>query len=233
MSKVTTFDYQFKFADGTLNSYVVEVSHDTFKQVPRARNQAAPAWTALEFNQCTHCPYNKAEKPSCPVALNLAEASEAFKDAKSFSEVTVFVKTENRFFGKTTDLQTGLQSLFGLVMATSDCSHFDFFRGLARNHLPFATFQETAGKAFGHYLMKRYFESKHDGAETQMSIVLTDFSKYYEQVSLVNHGIIGRIRSISKGDAGKNAIVILDNFAALLPMELESGLQELEQMFKV
>ncbi len=234
MSMATTkFDYQFKFADGTQSSYVVEVDNHTFKQVPQAQPVALPSWTQLEFNKCVHCPYLTSEKANCPVAANLAEASEAFKESKSFLEVTVFVKTENRFFGKHTDLQTGLQSLFGLVMATSDCKHFDFFRGLARSHLPFSTFAETAAKSFGHYLMKRYFDNKTLNQETQMHIDLSDFSKYYEEVSKVNHGIINRIRSVASGDAGKNAIVILDNFASLLPMELESGLQELEQQFKL
>jgi hypothetical protein len=72
--------------------------------------------------------------PYCPVARNLARVADHFKDEKSFRKATVFVKSPERFYGKQTDLQTGLQSLFGLIMSTSACPHMEFLRRLAKFH---------------------------------------------------------------------------------------------------
>ena len=53
----------------------------------------------------------------------------------------------------------------------------------------------------------------------------------FEQISKVNQGIIKRIRSLKGGDANKNAVIALDNFASLLPMEISSGLSDIKKFF--
>lgn len=54
----------------------------------------------------------------------------------SFDETDVRVKTPEREYCKHCDAQTGLRSLIGFVMATSDCPVLSSLRGLANYHLP-------------------------------------------------------------------------------------------------
>ena len=228
------FEFEFTFQDGTLQRLVIEVDKGTFLQAAKASAATAPDWTRLEFHQCTHCPFNPKDKPHCPVALNLSYLASHFSNRKSFEKVSVRLKTEERWYGKSTDLQTALQSVFGLSMATSECPHFDFYRALARFHLPFATFTETSVRIFSFYLMQQFFEAWKDGSpSTTVPVDLNGLTTIHENLSKVNSGMIRRIRSTGHGDAGQNALVILDNFAALLPLEIEMGLKEIEVLFKL
>lgn len=228
MSETKNFEYTIKFEDGSSQSFNVLVDAESFiikddDQVP------GPEWTHLETNKCEHCPYQAGKKKYCPVAKNLAQASETFKEHKSFVKVQVFVKSPQRFYGKNTDLQTALFSLFGLIMASSDCPHLHLFKSMARYHLPFATMEETNVRALGMYLLSRYVESLDNPS---VKVDLTGLSEKYTAIEKVNQGIISRIRSLKGGDATKNAIVVLDSFASFLPLEISSGLSDIKHIFK-
>lgn len=222
------FDYQFKFDDGTSRGFIARIDSETGALI-EDDNMASPDWTRLEFHQCSHCPYKVGELTHCPVAQSVARVAEAYKGELSHRATTVFVKTENRFYGKKTDLQTGLQSLFGLVMGASKCSHMSLFKPMARYHLPFSTFDETVVRVLGKYLIGQFLRVK-DGGQPDLDLEM--LMEKYAKVSIINRFIIQRVRSISKGDADKNAIVILDGFASLLPMELQGGFEHLSKIFK-
>lgn len=223
------FDYQFKFDDGTSRGFKVRIDADSGALIDDPTMES-PDWTRLEFHQCSHCPYKKGELTHCPVAQSVARVAEAFKTELSHKATTVFVRTENRFYGKKTDLQTGLQSLFGLVMGSSKCSHMNLFKPMSRYHLPFSTFDETVVRVLGKFLISQFLRVKNKGIAPDLE--LTELMDKYAQVNIVNRHIIQRVRSISKGDADKNAIVILDGFASLLPMELQGGFEHLSKIFK-
>lgn len=228
MANTKKFEYMIKFEDGKSQTFNVDVDADSFviqddDQVP------GPDWTLLDQNKCEHCPYNSQQKKYCPVAKNLASASEAFKELKSFLKVQVFVKSELRFYGKNTDLQTALFSLFGLIMASSNCPHLRLFKSMARYHLPFSNTEETNVRVLGMYLLSRYVKSIDDPS---VKVDLSGLLEKYKEIEKVNQGIIARIRSLKGGDANKNAIVILDTFASLLPLEISSGLTEMKDIFK-
>jgi hypothetical protein len=55
---------------------------------------------------------------------------------------------------------------------------------------------------------------------------MEDFDLQNKNVSIANLGITERIRLISSGDANKNAIICLDNFASLLSMDLQDNFAE-------
>lgn len=222
------FEYMIKSTDGTTQSFTVYVDPDSFV-IKDDDSIQGPEWTKLEYNQCDHCPYSKDQKVYCPVAKNLAQASEAFKDHRSVDKVTVFVKTDERFYGKDTDLQTALFSLFGLTMASSDCSHLHIFKSMARFHLPFSTLIETTVRAVGMYLIAEHLKALDD---PNYKVDMQGLLSKYEQIAIVNKGIIERIRSLKGGDANKNAIIVLDNFSSLLPLEISSGLSEIKPLFK-
>lgn len=207
------FEYTFKFEDGTERSFQLALEEGSgLIQLPDS-GTAPPAWTALDHCRCPHCPYDSATTPHCPVAKNIARAADAFKDEKSFRKTTVFVKSQERFYGSHTDLQIGLQSLFGLIMATSDCPHMEFLRSLARFHLPFSTLEETKARVLGNYLVQQ-FELQQKGLPADFEA--KDLARIFANLNTLNQHVIQRIRSVSKGDADKNALVLLDSFAFLL-----------------
>lgn len=206
------FEYNFKFEDGTERAFQLPLNKDGLLELPPTE-EAPPAWTALDHGKCPHCPYDSAKVPHCPVARNLARAADHFKDEKSFKKTTVFVKSQERFYGKQTDLQTGLQSLFGLIMSTSDCPHMSFLRTLARFHLPFATVEETKMRIFGAYLVAQL--EKHQKGQPA-DFETKELNGLFAALNTLNLHVINRIRSVSKGDADQNALVILDSFASLL-----------------
>jgi hypothetical protein len=223
------FDYQFKFDDGTSRGFKVKIDSDSGVLVDDISGES-PDWTRLEFHQCSHCPYAKGELTHCPVAQSVARVAEAFKSELSHKATTVFVRTENRFYGKKTDLQTGLQSLFGLMMGSSRCSHMSLFKPMSRYHLPFSTFDETVVRVLGKFLISQYLRARQGGHIPDLE--LKALMEKYAQVSIVNRFLIQRVRSVSKGDADKNALVILDGFASLLPMEMQGGFEHLSKIFK-
>ncbi len=206
------FEYNFKFEDGSERSFSLQLSDSGMLESPVA-DAEAPAWTELGHNKCPHCPYTEEQKKHCPVARNLALVADRFKDEKSFKKATVFVKGQERFYGKQTDLQTGLQSLFGLIMSTSDCSHMEFLRSLAQSHLPFATVEETKLRVLGGYLVMQ-LEKKRKGEPADFEA--KELDQIFANLNTLNQHVIQRIRTISKGDAEQNALVILDSFASLL-----------------
>jgi hypothetical protein len=220
-------EYNLAFASGLKESFFVMVDPETFI-TPDDDKVAAPDWALLENNKCSHCPYQSSEKKYCPVAKNLSKASEAFKDHRSFEEITCFVTTDARFYGKKTDLQTALFSLFGLIMASSSCVHLNLFKPMARFHLPFSTSVETIVRALGMYLTSEYLKTLED---QNHKIDLQGLLDKYADIEKLNQGIIKRIRTLKGGDANKNAIVILDSFASLLPLQISSGLTEIKTIF--
>lgn len=221
------FEYIINFEDGTSNSFALEVDPVSFI-IKDDDSVDGPDWARLDFEKCQHCPYNSADKKYCPVAKNLAQATAAFREERSFKKVMAFVKGEERVYGKKTDLQTALFSLFGLIMASSSCSHLQMFKPMARFHLPFSSVEETSVRAIGMYLIAQYLESLKN---PEHKIGLDDLIAKYKNISLVNQGIIKRIRAVKGADANQNAVLALDGFASILPVEISTGLAELKNIF--
>lgn len=221
--------YKFFFPDGRKHEQVVELDQQSGCLVSGTDTSVQnEPWTALEFNKCSHCPLNSADNPQCPVAKNLASIAHAFKDERSYSKVTVEVETTERIYKKNLPLQDGLFGLFGLIMATSECPYFAFLRPMARFHLPFSSLDETMVRSASFYLLKQYFVAQKGGSG---DFSLKEFSKLYDDVGQVNHGIIRRIRALAKADADANSIVNLDAFASLLSSQAASQFSDLERYF--
>lgn len=210
--------YEFRFPDAPARSYAMDFDSESMRMQPR--QEKAPAeWARLGFQQCRHCPLRSATSPHCPIARNIEDVVEHFKMEVSHSRATVLVYTAERTFSHETDLQNGLQGLLGLIMATSGCPHMDFLKAVARFHLPFATFEETVVRVMSIYLLQQYFRAKKGEAADYAMVELRD---RYERISQVNQGIIRRLRSLGGRDADKNALIILDSFASLLPSTLNT-----------
>lgn len=208
--------YQFKLPPDVEETHVLTFDEQTMLLI--TPNLPVSDWTRLDNHKCSHCPLNSETTPQCPVARNLESVATTFAMDKSITEADITVTTEQRQYFKHAQLQEGLQSIFGLIMATSGCPHLDFLRPMARFHLPFSSTTETIMRSISFYLMEQYFLVK-DGQARQIN--LEGLDQRYDAISHVNHGIVNRIRTMTLGDANPNALVILNSVAQLLSFQLK------------
>jgi hypothetical protein len=222
------FHYQFQFEDGYTKDYHIALDPKTLSLIPADHRQNISEWTRLNYNQCSNCPLAIDTHPFCPIAVNIMELVETFKNVLSYSDCTVMCESEDRTYLKKTSIMEGLSAIFGVIMATSDCPIMNFLKPMARFHLPFASVEETTVRAASMYLLGRYFKSKD---RQDMKIDFKSLENHYAQVKLVNEGIIKRIRNVSTEDADKNAIVTLHSLSLFLSMEIDYSLSSLEYIF--
>ena len=219
--------YEFRFADGSVRKHEIRIDATTLELLG-TDEPSPPPWTALEFRQCSNCPLKPDTHPRCPVAANLSSVAEKFKNAVSVERAEIHVHSVERSYYKETTMQHGLQSVFGLIMATSGCPHMNFLKPLAKFHLPFATYEETVVRALSMHLLRNYFLAQNGRV---VSLDIKQLDNNYIEVAVVNRGIAERIRQLGGKDADKNAIVILDSFAKLLRMDMSDNRLELEAIF--
>ncbi|MEJ2037836.1 MAG: hypothetical protein P8X55_02740 [Desulfosarcinaceae bacterium] len=222
------FHYLFRFEDGRIIEYPIVLDSETLSLLPGDNRPKPPEWTGLSYQQCEGCPLSKDTHPQCPIALNLMELVETFKDVFSYHDCEVTCKSAERDYVKKTSVMEGLSAIFGVIMATSDCPVMEFLKPMARFHLPFATIEETTVRTASMFLLAQYFKSKDQQGIT------CDFStleKHYTRVQKVNEGLLQRINSISSEDADKNAIITLHSLSQFLSMEIDYSLSSLEYIF--
>jgi hypothetical protein len=218
--------YRFQLP-ARVEEIVLEFDAATFL-LRRREGAVAPAWTALGFHQCPHCPLTPDQSPLCPFAHGLAGFVERFDDFNSFDEATIEIVTDARIVVATKPLQQGMASLVGLIGATSGCPHLAFFRPMARFHLPFARDDETLYRVFSMYLLGRHLTEAEPLAG---AAAMDGLRTLTEAATAVNRGMATRTRSAFSKDVVVNAVVILDMFAQAVPYVIEDGLDELRAMF--
>ncbi len=220
--------YEFKLADGTIRQFTVNLRLPDLLLVSSA-NSPLPDWTRLEHRQCTHCPLQPATHPHCPVAVNLVEVINVFKDCLSHTEADVTIRSETRNYHKRVAVQSGISSLMGLIMVTSGCPIMDKLRPMVATHLPFATLDETLFRAIGTYLLAQFFRQRR-GLTPDWT--LANFAAVYDDVAQLNRCFRERLTSVKMLDANYNALVQLDCFAVFGSMSVDDGgMDELERVF--
>ena len=122
-----------------------------------------------------------------------------------------------------------LFSMFGVIMATSGCPVMDFFKPMAKFHLPFASVEEHLVRSTSFYLLWQYFKNKKGDTP---DLDLEKLNERYEAVKKVNLGISKRISHVAEKDADKNAIVLLCSIAELLSYEFTGNLSTIEYLFE-
>lgn len=219
--------YRFSIEGGIEKEYALEIDAANFNFVP-AFESSPPEWTRLDNKKCKHCPLNSKDSPYCPVATNISHAVEFFKDTASFSKAVVKVTTQEREYSRKCAVQEGLFSLLGLMMPLSSCPYLKFLKPMARFHLPFSTTEETMVRSTSLYLLRQYFTLKKGG---EPDLKLDKLNSFYEDINILNLGMIDRIRGIAKADANVNALIILHSFAELLTAAISHDLSEIEHVF--
>lgn len=226
--KTVRYVYRFEFDNGLVKEFEVVLDAETLgflsnKETPK------PEWTKLKYSPCEHCPLAEGTE-YCPVAVNLANLVETFKDFTSIENAIVTVQSAERNYSKRAALQKGLSSLIGIIMVTSGCPIMDKLRPMARFHLPFATAVETFYRSLSMYLTAQMFLMR-TGKTPDWE--LKEFVKLYETISKVNQGMARRLSSASEKDANVNALVILHAFGEAIPYFVENGLADIGNLFSI
>jgi len=224
------YEYIIHFPDKEVRHYRVEIDKKSRRiiQSDKSFNDSVE-WTNLNYCKCSNCPLNMAAYSKCPVAFNLHSLVEVFKDRISYEEVSVEIISNQRSYKKETTLQIALQSLFGILMAASDCPNMKFLSSMVIFHLPFASFEETILRAASFYLLKQYFQK---ASNQSYDFSMDGLKKQYEDVEIVNQGLLERIHSMeTEGDASLNAITTLNAFAQMFSLQYELDLASLQYVF--
>ena len=187
-----------------------------------------PEWVALDFYKCAHCPLSATTHKHCPLAANLVNIINHLDTLHSYQQIRIKVIMENRTITQNTTIQKGLSSLMGLVIATSGCPHTTFFKSMARFHLPLADEDETICRVTSMYLLTQYF-LMNEGKPADF--VLKGLMELYDNMHIINTTIAKRLRAASKTDSAVNAIVLLDIFTSVLPLSIETCLQDIRHLF--
>lgn len=218
-------EYIFKMDDDDKHTFKVDLERSLDESLDDTK---VPQWTKLDFHQCGNCTLDGEECPYCPTALDVEEIVLRFKDIISYKKSNVIVRTPQRWYFKRCDVQSGLSSLLGLVMATSACPILSQLRGLAYYHLPFASEAETLFRVVGAHLLKQYYVHRIGGIP---DIELVELSRLYGQLQKLNESFVGRIRAASELDANVNAILKLFTMSELISFSLEEKLESLKTQF--
>ncbi len=224
-----TINYEYRFAFADEREEVFQIQLDRVTLAPReALPPVLPEWTRLEFKQCEGCTLPYGSYSHCPLAAHISPVVELLSDVVSIDETEVTVILDNRTVTRSATAQEGISSLMGIIIATSGCPFTEFFKPMARFHLPFADTEETFYRAASMYMLAQYYRW-HDNLSADLE--MKGLQRFYEQVAKVNKGMAARIRSTRREDGTVNAIVLLDMFVRGMPDGIESILDELKPLF--
>lgn len=219
--------YCFRLPGGECETFVIELDA-TSLDLQSDREGNLPAWTALDYHQCTNCTLDSDEHPCCPLAACLAGIVGRFAHLLSFDTVMLEVRTAEREVSQTTTVQRAIASYMGLVIATSGCPNTMFLRPMARFHLPLASEEETIYRAFSMYGLAQFFIYQE---KTRADFSFKGLEGRYKNLLIVNQSIVARLRAASTNDSSVNALLNLDVYARAMPYVVEDSLEELRYLF--
>jgi len=222
------FHYHIKLEDGQHTHFRIALDPETLTMIP-VSSGPYPAWTALSHHQCQCCPLSVQTHDVCPIAVNITDLVDRFKDILSHKNCLVVCKTMDRTYSKHTSAMEALTSVFGIIMATSNCPVMNFLKPMARFHLPFSSVEETTARSTSLFLLGQYFEYKKGRVK---SFDFDRLEKSYAKVQLVNEGLLSRIRSLGNKDADKNAIITLHSLSQFLSIEMDFSLNTIAHFFE-
>lgn len=221
-----TIEYKFGF-DGEREDMVFSVELDRESGIARSPSESrAEPWTALEYCQCSFCPFTPQDHPHCPVAWNISGVAARFRDVFSIEESDIVVTTRERRYCRRDKVSQGLRSILGLYLAASGCPHMDILRPMARFHLPFASMEETIQRHVSNYLLYEYFRQGQGGA-----ISLEGLVERMKPVDQVNRAVCNRLEHFVLADANRNALAVLNLFGTMIAFEVQGNLDRLRELY--
>lgn len=185
------------------------------------QDEAHPEWAKLGFEQCACCPLKDKNCQYCPAATRMNEVMEAFAGDDSTESVEVTVKTAERSYFEECDLQVGINSLLGLMLATSGCPVLKPLGAMASFHIPFCTTRETLHRTVGSYLIKQYFKQL-EGEEPDWE--MKELKELYDKLEGLNRDFSKRIQKSSCSDAVSNAVIMFFATSVVVASSLDQQL---------
>jgi hypothetical protein len=222
------FKYHIELEDGQTTRFEIFLDQVTLTMAPSSP-EPYPPWTQLSYKQCACCPLSHTSHLYCPIAVNITDLVDRFKDILSHKNCMVTCETIDRTYTKRTSAMEGLTSVFGIVMATSNCPVMNFLKPMARFHLPFSSVEETTARSTSLFLLGQYFEYKKGRVD---GFDFDKLEKSYACVQLINEGLLERIRSLGNRDADKNAIITLHSISQFLSTEMDFSLTTIAHLFE-
>jgi len=223
------FSYTFIFPNEQRKEFVIKVDPTTMNIIKTDRG-SYPDWSKLENFKCPHCPLQGKYYEYCPVAMNIVDMIQEFRDMPSFQHAEVFVETENRTYTKKTSLQSGVSSMMGILMVSSGCPIMGKLKPMLHFHLPFASLEETQFRALSFYLLSQYVSWKR-GRNPDWD--MNELVNIYENIRTLNHSVSKKIANLEVMDTSINSLVILNNFADYVTFTIdEKVIEELEFYLK-
>jgi hypothetical protein len=211
------FKYHFEFESGKKLAFEITLDPETLDLVQEAPKVDLPAWTERSYHQCPNCTLEGPEHTYCPIAVQSIGLINAFKDHVSFEMVKVCVETEERTYSQQGPLQHAVSSLLGIYMTTSGCPVMERLKPMVRFHLPFATLEETTYRHISMYLTAQFLRAQKGlPADWKLEHLLS----IYNEIHTLNTYFFKRIKSEAEKDTNLNAVVILNNFADYIPLNV-------------
>jgi hypothetical protein len=208
--------YDFKLWDG--DEVLFDVATEPHELTG---DETYPDWARLGFEQCACCPLKEKDCAYCPAAKEINEVMRAFADRDSTETVQVTVKTAERSYYEECDLQVGINSLLGLIMATSGCPVLKPLGAMASFHIPFCTTRETLHRTVGSYLIKQYFRQR-EGEKPDWE--MKELKALYDLLEGLNRDFSRRIQKSSVSDAVSNAVTMFFATSVVVASSLDQQL---------
>lgn len=228
-NNVLKYTYTFVFNDGTEKKFEILLDRDTLNIV-KTKKDNLPSWARRDQFSCPNEICNTTNDEYCPIAINLENIIEFFRDINSYETVKIYAEVDERTYFKETSVQKGVSSLMGIIMPTSGCAVLAKLKPLTRFHLPFASIEETEFRVIAMYLFVQYMIMQRGGTPDWE---MKKLKKIYEDILKVNRTLSQKIANLENKDASINAIVALDNFAQFISSSLEyNDLSDFEKIFK-
>ena len=217
--------YIFKIDDG--ETFDFNVSEEDGKLSDSSEH--FPAWLQLEHQQCSICPLTSKDTAYCPTAIAVYKIILTFSPHKSYDLVEVTVISPEREYYKKCDIQTGLNSLLGLVMANSACPILSKLKPMARYHLPFSNIKESLIRTLSFYLIEQLLVLKDQGKPDWQ---LEGLNNFYDDLKIINEAFLERVKGCaSQNDANLNAIIRFFTLSTLIPITMEDFLEEVGHLY--
>ena len=219
--------FQFKFPDGNIFGYKVQIDRESKTLVnPVVTPKSFQFFTNLNSNQCENCPLKSSEFPECPVAKNLVQPLNMFKNVISYQSIELVVKSNAMSYSKEIQSQEALETLLELVMIASECPHMDFLKPTILEYVPFQEEHEFVLKCLKSYFLQHYM-TKGEDEEPSLEVL----SQNFKDLKTVNRGILKRIKELETEDSGRNAIVFFDSIIQCFEIELEQKFPSAKESF--
>lgn len=221
--------YEFKFEDGRERRFDIDTDRD-HSAAGREGSKPPEKWTELNHCQCSNCPLKANKHPHCPAAIDLQRVIEEFRRENAYQKAEVRVETPQRTYIKKGNVEEGLRSMMGLVMATSGCPILGEMRPMAVHHIPFSNNDEFILRSVSAYLVQQYFRHRaHQAADWELK-GLVERSK---RLQVVNQALWQRIHAVCEGDSSLKALLNFFSLASSITFSLEAQLGKLKKAMDV